>query len=71
MELERKDIHELKNHLSISMGMCQLAQKMIAREGKEVDLTKLNDRIEKSLLAQQKILEFLESLKKPTPTAQE
>ena len=67
MEIDRKDIHELKNQLAISMGMIELGMKMIARDEKNVDLSKLDERLNKSLEAQKKILEFINSLKKPEP----
>ncbi len=60
MELERKDIHDIKNQLAISIGMVELAQKMILRDGKEADFTKLNERLDKALMAQRKLQDFFE-----------
>lgn len=65
MELERKVIHELKNYLTVGMGMIELAMKSLAREGKETDLDKINERLFKALESQKKILEVLNSIKKP------
>ncbi|MEY4617566.1 MAG: hypothetical protein RJB66_2526 [Pseudomonadota bacterium] len=71
MEIDRKDIHELKNQLAISMGMIELGMKMIARDQQNVDLSKLDERLNKSLEAQKKILDYLNSLKKPEPPLHE
>ena len=64
MQIERKDVHELKNYLAVGIGMLELAQKIIQREGKEADLQKVQERIEKSIFAQKKILDLLNSLKR-------
>ena len=63
MELERQDVHDIRNQLSISIGMLDLIQKSLTRDGREVDLSKLSDRIEKSILAQKKLLQFFEGNK--------
>lgn len=66
MELDRKDIHDIKNQLAISIGMVELVQKMILRDGKEADFAKINERLEKALGAQQKLQNFFEAIQKPS-----
>jgi hypothetical protein len=66
MQLTRLDVHELKNQLAISIGMIELVQKMLNRDGKEAELQKIIDRLEKALTAQKKLLDFFENSKSAT-----
>ena len=64
MNIESSKAHDLKNQLAISIGMIELIQKMILRDGKELDLNKLSDRLERSIIAQKKLQEFFETASK-------
>jgi hypothetical protein len=61
MELDRKEVHDIRNQLAISIGMVELAIKMLVRDGKEADLAKITERLEKSIAAQQKLKGIFET----------
>ncbi len=61
MPVERKVIHEVKNQLSISIGLVELSLKAATKDGANVDLTKIIDRLERALIAQRKLQEIFET----------
>ena len=60
MSVERKVIHEVKNQLSISIGLVELSLKAAIKDGADVDVTKIIDRLERALVAQRKLQEIFE-----------
>lgn len=63
MELQRKDLHEIRNLLAIGIGMVELTQRMVLRDGANLDIQKLKVRLDKSLDAQRKINNLFEKLR--------
>lgn len=65
MSIDRKIIHELKNQLTISIGLNEMVQNTIQTTGSNSDFTKIIDRLERALTAQRKMqLIFEEHFKK-------
>ncbi len=61
MPVERKVIHEVKNQLSISIGLVELSLKAATKDGANVDIAKIIDRLERAMIAQRKLQEIFET----------
>jgi hypothetical protein len=61
MELNGDEVHDLKNQLAIAIGMVELVVKYMGRE--PLDKIKINDKLEKSLLAMKKANNYLDGKK--------
>ena len=62
MKIDRSDLHDLKNHLAISIGMNEIVIKIIQRDGIHTDFQKIIEKLEKSLKAQKKIQDYLTTI---------
>ncbi len=62
MTIERSDLHDLKNHLAISIGMNELVIKIIQRDDVRTDFLKIIEKLEKSLSAQKKIQDYFDKI---------
>lgn len=60
MELDSQKLHDIRNKFAVSMGMLDFALKLIDRDREKVDLEKIKERIQKSLAAQEKLMEFFQ-----------
>lgn len=61
MEFNREEAHDLKNQLAIAIGMVEISIKYMSKD--PVDMVKIGDKMNKSLVALRKINAFLETKK--------
>lgn len=61
MSVDRKIIHDLKNQLTISFGLVEMVHKSIETNGSNIDLEKALDRLKRSLAAQAKMQDIIET----------
>lgn len=66
MEFSRKDIHDIKNQISITIGLNEIVIKKLKKADLQ-DLPGLIDRLERSHAAAQSVIEFIEEKKKSDP----
>ncbi len=60
MSADRKIIHELKNQLTISIGLNEMVQKAIQTNVHNADFDKILDRLDRALTAQRKMQTIFE-----------
>lgn len=60
MSIDRHIIHELKNQLTISIGLNEMIQKTIQTHESNSDFNKILDRLERALTAQRKMQTIFE-----------
>lgn len=58
MELQREDVHDIRNQLSISLGMVDIVLRLIERNGPNLDLEVVKERLQQSVAAQKKLLNY-------------
>lgn len=66
MNISRKEVHDIKNQLSISIGLIELVIKKL-KKNEALDLPNLIERLEKCATATHSVNQFFEDKKKTDP----